>query len=81
MKPDVADINSSCQRHIERLNRPIKVLIIHGIFIMPDGSRGVGHFAPDEPDTVIARIGLDLVDRRARPGVDSRLHLHGRSYC
>ena len=81
MKPDIADVNSGSQRHTERLNRPIKVLVIHGIFIMPDPRRGVGYFAPDQPDTVIARIGLDLVDRCARPSFDSRLHLHCRSYC
>ena len=67
VKPDVADVNSSSQRHTERLNRPIKVLVIHGIFIMPDPRRGVGYFACRiAPD--LAQPGLDLRAVRRRGG-------------
>src|SRR5437868_4461226 len=48
---------------------------------MPISGRGVAHFVADQSNTVVARIGFDLVDRRARPCLDSRLHLHGGSYC
>src|ERR1700751_5899635 len=44
MKVDIADVDSRSYRYTERLNSPIKVLIIQGILIVPDALAWIGHF-------------------------------------
>ena len=61
------------------MDSAIEVLVIKRVFIMPDSGRGVGHFVADEPNTIVARIRLDPVNRCARPSPDSRLHSRGRT--
>jgi len=79
MKPDVTDVYGSSQRHTEGLNCPVKVLVIEGIFVVPNPGRRIGDFVAHKPNSVGARNGLDLVHRRACPGVDSRVHSRRRS--
>ena len=52
MKSDVRDVYSWPNRHAERLDRAIEVLVVESIFIVPDASGGVRHFVAHEPDTV-----------------------------
>src|SRR4030095_2478016 len=42
VKPDVTDVDSRSQRHSERLNGAIEILIIDGVLIMPDAATYVG---------------------------------------
>src|SRR5438309_6604459 len=73
VKSDVADVDSRGQRHAERLDRAIKVLVIQGILIVPDASSGVSDFIAHKPDAIVTRIGLDLAHGRAGPGHDGGL--------
>src|ERR1043166_7335794 len=73
VKSDVTDIDSRGQRHAERLDRAIKVLVIQGILIVPDASSGVSHFVTHKPDAIVTRIRLDLAHGRAGPSHDGRL--------
>ena len=79
VKVDVADVNRRSQRHAERLNRTVEVLIIKRVFVMPYTGTWVSHFVTHKPNPVVAWIGFGLVDRRATPGHDGRLHLHRRA--
>src|SRR4051812_23546982 len=77
MKSDAANMNSGPFRHGEGLNPAIKVLVVKSVFIVPHASRRVGYFVTHEPDTIISRVRLMLVYRRAGPGHDRRLLAHG----
>jgi hypothetical protein len=77
MKSDVRDVYSGSNRHAERLDRTIEVLVVQSIFIVPDAGAGVRHFVAHEPDAVIARIRLLLVHCRAGPGHDRWLLAYG----
>src|SRR6266480_954819 len=79
VKADVRDVYSGSNRHAERLEGAIEVLVVQRIFIVPDPSSGVGDFVAHEPDTVGSRRGLDLVYRRAGPSHNRRLLSHGGS--
>ena len=79
MKVDVADVNSRSQRHAERLNSAVEVLVIHSVFVMPHTGTWVSHLVTHKPDSVVAWIGFGLADRRASPSQDGRLHLHRRA--
>src|SRR6476661_7118049 len=77
VKADVRDVYSGSNRHAERLDRAIEVLVIECVFIVPDASTRVGDFVAHEPDTVGSSCGLDLVYYRAGPSHDRRLLSHG----
>ena len=79
MKIDVADVNPRSQRHAERLNSTVEVLVIKGVFVMPHTGTWVSHFVTHKPNPVVAGIGFDLADRRPGPSHDGRLHLDGRA--
>src|SRR5438067_1721791 len=76
MKPDIAHTRSRSQRHTERLNRPIQVLVVNGIFIMPDSRGRICDLIADESNAIGSGSGLDLGDRRPSPGLNCRLRLH-----
>ena len=76
MKSDVRNVYSWPNRHAERLDRAIEILVVESIFIMPDASAGVGHFKAHEPDTIVYRVGFLPVYRRAGPSHDRRLLAH-----
>src|ERR1043166_43264 len=44
---------------------------------MPHSGNWVAHLVTHEPDTIVTRIGLDLVHCRASPSHDGRLFSHG----
>jgi hypothetical protein len=67
MKPDVSDIDSRSYWHGERLNRPIEVLVIERVLIVPDASIGAGHLPADKPNAIGARNRFDLIYHRICP--------------
>jgi hypothetical protein len=81
MKSDVGQGErfETWKNNFERLDRAIKILIVDGVLIVPDTGSGAGDFVTDEYDSVVSRIGLDLVYCRACPGVNSRVHSRRRS--
>src|SRR5262249_374658 len=79
MKVDVTDVSPRSQRHAERLNSAVEVLVIQGVFVMPHSGTWVGHFVAHKPNPVVAGIGFDLADCRAGPGHDGWLHLDRRA--
>ena len=68
---------------LERLNSAIQVHVKDGILIMPDSRGRPSYLVTDEEETIVTRIGLDLLYCGARscPGLDSRLHSDGRTDC
>jgi hypothetical protein len=80
MEFDVTYVNSSSQRNTKGLDSAIEVLVIQGIFIMPDSWTWVTHFVTHEPDAVVTGIRLVLAYRRtrSRPYANCRLRPHGR---
>ena len=62
--------------HTEGLNRAIEVLIMDGVFIMPNAGGRVRHFVGDERTAIDSRRGLDRTDGRAGPGTGRRNHSH-----
>ena len=79
IETNVADVSSKSHRHAERLNGTIQVLVIDGIFIMPDTSRRVGYFKAHKPNTIVAWIRFVLTYCRASPRHHGRLLSHGRT--
>ena len=79
MKADVRDVDSGPNRHAERLNGAVQILVVERVFIVPDASGGVSDFVAHEPDTIGSSRGLDLVHRRTGPSRDRRLFSHGGS--
>jgi hypothetical protein len=66
MKADIGNVNSRSQRHAERLDRTIEVLVIERVFIVPDACRRIRHFVAHKPDAIVAGIWFHLVDRCPR---------------
>src|ERR1700730_17122889 len=81
MKADVRDVYSGSNRHAKRLDRPIEILVVERVFIVPDASSGVGDFVAHEPDAIVSRVRLDLVHRRAAPSHDCWLLSYGGAYA
>ena len=65
MKSDVRDVYSWPNGHAERLDRAIEVLVVESIFIVPDPGTGICYFETHEPDTIVTRVRLLPVHRRA----------------
>jgi hypothetical protein len=79
VKGDVADINPRSQRHAERLNSAVEILVVHGVFVVPHAGTWVGHLVTHKPNSVVAWIGFYLAHRRPSPCHDGRLHLDRRA--
>ena len=73
MKSDVRDVYSWPNRHAERLDRAIEVLVVESVLIVVDASGGVRHLVAHEPDAIIAVIRFDLIDCRTGPSRDRRM--------
>ena len=58
------------------MNPTIKILIIDGIFVMPDPGAWVRHFETKKPKAIDSRNGLDPVDGGSSPSIDGRAHSH-----
>ena len=80
MKSDVRYSYPWPKRHGEGLDRAIEVLVVERVFVVPDAGTGVRYFEAHEPDTIVSRVGLMLVYRRAGPGHDRWLLTHGRAH-
>ena len=81
MKRQIAGRDAAAQRHTERLNRAIEVLVINRILIMPDARAWVGYLVANDPDAVVARVWLDLIEGRSSPGIDGRHRSDGGANC
>ena len=79
VKADVRDVYSGSNRHAERLDGAIEVLVVQRVFIMPDASGGVRHFVAHEPDAIVSLIRLNLIYCRTCPSHNGRMLSHGGS--
>jgi len=77
VKADVRNVCSWPNRHAERLDRAIEVLVIERVFIVPDARTGIRYFEAHKPDAVVSRVRFLPVYRRAGPGHDRWLLAHG----
>ena len=59
MKRDVTYVDSGAERHAERLNRAIEILVVNGVLVMPHAGRRVRYFINDERTTIDTRFRLD----------------------
>lgn len=62
------------------MNGSIKILVVKRVLIVPDAGGRVAHFVTHEPNSIVMRIGLNLIYRRASPGFDSWLLTHRAAY-
>src|SRR5215831_5202272 len=76
MKSDVTDGGADPYRHTKGLDSAIKVLIIEGVFIMPDTGGRIRYFIADETNPIDRGSRLELGYDCSSPGCDGRLHLH-----
>src|SRR5687768_1113232 len=67
-KTDVAQCNSISERHFERSNRSIEILVIDSVLVVPNTRRRIRYFIRNERNTVVYRIRPDLDGRRSGPG-------------
>ena len=84
MKSDIAQIRrKTWKNNFEGLDGTIQVHVKHRVVIMPNSGGGASHLVTDEEDSIVTRIGLNLIDcgARSRPGFDSRLYSDGRTDC
>ncbi len=82
MKSDIAQSRRKTWKNdLEGLNGTIKVHVKDSVLIVPQSGIWPCYFVTDEEETIVTRVGLDLLYRRARscPGLDSRLHSDGRT--
>ena len=59
MKPDVTYVDSGAERHAERLNRAIEVLVVNGVLVMPHAGRWIRYLINDERTTIDTGLRLD----------------------
>jgi hypothetical protein len=67
------------EKDLKGLNAAIQVLVIDGILIVPHAVIWSCYFVTYEEDTIVARIGFDLINRRTSPSHDGWLLSHGRT--
>ena len=82
MESDVAqDRRKEWINELEGLNGTVKVHVKDGVLIVPHSGIWACYLVTDEEETIVTRIGLNLIDCGARscPGLDSRLHSDGRT--
>ena len=81
MKTAVVYVNSGIQRHAEGSNRAVEVHVKQSILVIPEPGRRVGYLVSHEPNAIVARVRLKLIDCGAGscPRLDSRLHLDRRA--
>lgn len=79
MKTGVAKDRAWAQLHAERLNGAIQILVINGVFVVPNVSGRVRHLVSNEEDSIITGIRLKLSDGGACPRCNRRLCPHRRA--
>ena len=80
VKSRIRNVYAGPNRHAERLDGAIEVLVVQRIFIVPDASTGVSHFKAHKPDAIGSRSRLKLSYCRTGPSSDRRLLSH-RGAC
>ena len=80
MEADVTDVDTWAQGHTKRLDRPVQVFVIQGIFIVPHSCTWIGHLVSHEPEAIMSRIRFDLVYYLACPCHEGRSRPDGRSH-
>ena len=61
VRTDVAEINSASQWYAKGLNCSVQVHVKQGILIVPYASRRVGYLVAYESNSIVTRIGFDLM--------------------
>ena len=74
VEPKIAQGDSASQRHAEGLDRTIKILVMDGIFIMPNSGGGIRHLIDHVCAAIDARLGLDRRTGRANPRTGCGAH-------
>jgi hypothetical protein len=77
MESEITQRVSAADRDSERLDRPVKVLVINGILVVPEPCRRIRHLISNEGAAIHPRLRFDWFDGRSRPGIDGR----NRSHC
>ena len=80
MKSDIAQIRrKTWKNNFEGLDGTIQVHVKHSIVIVPNSGGGASYLVTDEEDSIVARVGLNLLYCSAGscPRLDSRLHSDG----
>jgi len=80
VKSDIAQIRRKTRKNnFEGLNRTIQVHVKDGIVIVPHSGIWACYFVTDKEDTIVPRIGLNLLYCGARscPRLNRRLHSDG----
>jgi len=77
MKANIGKDGASPNRHAKRLDRSIQVLIVYGVFIMPDAGRWIGNFVNDEGTPIDSRFRFDCDTGCSRPRAGGRSHSNG----
>ena len=68
VKPGVTHEDSAAQRDAERLDRAIQILVMDGVFVVPNPGHRARHLPDDEGTAIDSRLGLDRATGRSRPG-------------
>ena len=79
MKPDVGQ--GSLKNNLKGLNGAIEIHVKDGVLIVPNPGIWSCYFVTDEEESVVARIGFNLLYRGARgcPGHDGWFHPNSRT--
>lgn len=59
MKSNVTYVDSGAERHAERLNRAIEILVMNGVLVMPHAGRWIRYLINDERTTIDTGLRLD----------------------
>jgi hypothetical protein len=78
VKTDVTNVHSRPKGHTEGLDRAIEIFVIDREFIVPDAGGRIRHLVANQENTIVSRIGFELVHSGAGtcPGLDGGLHSH-----
>ena len=80
VKPQVTHSNSTSQRHTERLNRAIEVLIINSVLIMVHSRDWARYLVSDKSAPIDSWRRFNWTDGSTSPRVDGNRHSHGGTY-
>jgi hypothetical protein len=79
MKPQIAYRDSTSQRHTKGLDPAIQVLVIDGVFIMPNAGGWISYLVGNEPAAIDSGFGFDRINSRTGPGIDGGCRPNGGS--
>ena len=72
VKLHIGQRSRASQGDTEGLDSAIQILVVDGVFIMPNPGGWVRHFVGNERAAIDSRLGLDRIDGRSGPGIDGR---------